>query len=164
MVLSDMFGARTPGVSDDGYLQVVNDGNMVIAAVVSNDGVQLGSIPEIYDGYSTTYYGVAATATGNKYITIDLLRKVTQAVVTVYYSVAVGASAGTCTATLQHSNDNSTWTDVSNTSGVSTVTEEFQNYSAQLDLLRYLRLKLNVAGSGGGTSSARFYSVRVAKG
>ena len=162
--VSTVFGAPTAEVSDNGYLYTLSDGNLAADGVTtfSGDGTEVGGANEMFDNDNSTYAGKQnTTGAGGPigYITVDILRKISDAVVNAHFS-AYGLEAGSShTATLQSSTDNSTWTDLVNV-GQTGGGETFKNYGGQITL-RYIRLKCAFGGTN--VSAGRFYSLRVSK-
>lgn len=141
-------------------MYTLSDGNMAADGVVTttNTTTTSGAYAEMFDSDITTYFGANRNAAADTaYLTVDLLKKVKNAVVTAYYSAFLSSLGTTVTVTLQYSADGSTWTDGPAISR-NTVGETWSNFSAQVTL-RYVRLKIvtnNVDPCGG-----RMYSLRV---
>jgi len=162
--ISSVFGERGPETSDNGYLHTLTDGNMAADGVTTFTGSELGVVGDMFNGDNSTYAGAGRSGTASEwtdYITIDILKKIRDAVITIYFSALQGGSSQAVTVKLQTSEDNSTWTD-RHTLSRNTAGETFKNYSAQ-HTFRYLRLEVAKTGTGSSEISGRFYSVRVSK-
>ena len=164
--ISNVFGERGPETSDNGYLHTLSDGNMaadgVVTFVSAGTHGEGGSIGEMYDGSPDTWYALTHgvfVGTGEGTITIDLGKKVTNATLTAYFSVQC-AGTGNYTATLQTSEDDTTYSDLASiTRG--TAGETFKNHSSK-ETLRYVRLKFK-QNSGSDSGEGRCRALTVAK-
>jgi hypothetical protein len=132
---------------DNGNLYTSLNDDLIRIAVFGGD-IDEGSVFEAFDGSLTTYIGcvsdLGAGGVGSKYITITLDRVYKNMVCTLYYSAHSNGGDAGVRVTLQGSEDNSTWSDLSSTLEDTSAapTEVFGSYSG-LVTAKYLRLKIN---------------------
>lgn len=162
MVLSGLFDGGNPEVSDSGYMQVRVDENLAEKGVVGGD-IYSGAIIYMFDKSTSTALSTGLVQNGTRYLTVDLLRKYNKCAVQMYYSNYCSSSPTSHVVTIQISDDNSNWTDVSSISNTAASTEVFANYSDEVSF-RYLRLKSVVTGFQGiGADRGLIYHLTVGR-
>lgn len=162
---NQLFGERNAEISDGGYMYTISDGNAARRGIVSSTATATyqGSFNQMYDLDDTTYFGnLITTADGTVYeIKLDMIKNQENAVVTAYFSAGTTSGGVTVNCKLQHSLDDSTYTDMATAEQTASGTT-YKNHSEQVAKFRYLRLRIVCTGGGTGHSNTgRIYFLQV---
>lgn len=153
---SNVFGDKTPYIDSDGYMSIAGTNNYAKSAVITN--ANTGTIPGLFDGYTSTYLGVTATDSGAT-INFDLGKRRNNVVIQSYWGGNSNNASIGWSINLQYSLDNTNWTTIDTLSFTVDATK-YQNSSSQISA-RYIRWNMSAANQG--NHWCRIYSLTISK-